>query len=94
MSSYENAAVSNLINGHKQHKDFLIALTVIVSASFLGIVAIIVLIIMLTDYISKKVVNIMQSDGLKSVAGSLGEGVARGVAASLQMRNQKLMATA
>jgi hypothetical protein len=88
MSSFENVGASKLLSSNQKTQNFLITLTVLVSVCLLGIVAVIALIVMLSDYISKKVINIIQSDGLKSVAGSLGEGVARGVAASLQMRNQ------
>ena len=91
MSLYENVAVNELVSGHKKHQDFLIALTALVSISLLGIVAVIILILMLSNYISEKVTKIIQSDGLKSIAGSLGEGVARGVAASLQTKTQKIM---
>ena len=90
MSSEDSVVLYDLVKSNKKNHDLLITLTVFVTISLLGTVAIIVLIVTLTDYISSKVISIVQSEGLKTVVGSLGEGVARGMAASLQIRNQNL----
>ncbi len=78
--------LSSLSKKVNTNQKLLISTTVFSVAAFLGTVAVIVLVMVLTQYINDKVIGILQNSGnvVRNFASTMSEGIARGIAASAQ----------